>query len=435
MNISIKYKIYNDLIKFKSKKILLGHSAGLDSSVLANVLNDFKIDFSIAHCNFQLRGKESEDDFKFVSKWSKDNKIPFFYSKFSTKKYCQINKTNVQLATRDLRYNWFFELQNIYKFDFIFTAHHLDDQFETFLINSSRGTGLKGLLGIVNSKKVYRPFLNITKNEIFDYAIRNKISWRDDKSNYKNYYVRNKFRNNIIPEIEKITPDYLNKFKNTLDNLDETNLFIKNSIEKIRNKIFKIENKIIKVKVKSLLKLEPLNFHLHELFYSYGFNSKELEKLLSSNTGKQLFSKSHRILIDRGFLVLNQLIKKKNESYLIDLNEKKIKSPVKLNFKYVSKYDKEILNHNFASIDLMKIKEPLILRKPLSKDYFYPIGMQGKKTVSKYFKDEKYSIYDKENQWLLVSDNDIVWVVGKRLDSRFAATKNSIKVLEIKCVL
>ena len=191
MKISIKDKIYNDLIKFKSKKILLGHSAGLDSSVLANILYDFKIDFSIAHCNFQLRGKESKDDFKFVSKWSKENKIPFFCSKFSTKKYCQINKTNVQLATRDLRYNWFFELQNIYKFDFIFTAHHLDDQFETFLINSSRGTGLKGLLGIVNSKKVYRPFLNITKNEIFDYAIRNKISWRDDKSNYENYYVRN----------------------------------------------------------------------------------------------------------------------------------------------------------------------------------------------------------------------------------------------------
>ena len=150
-----------------------------------------------------------------------------------------------------------------------------------------------------------------------------------------------------------------------------------------------------------MLKLEPLNFHLHELFYSYGFNSKELKKLLSSNTGKQLFSKSHRIIIDRGFLILNQLIKKKNESYLIDLNEKKIKSPVKLNFKYVRKYDKEILNHNFASIDLMKIKEPLILRKPLSKDYFYPIGMQGKKTVSKYFKDEKYSIYDKENQELI----------------------------------
>ena len=126
MNISIKDKIHNDLIKFKSKKILLGHSAGLDSSVLANILYDFKIDFSIAHCNFQLRGKESEDDFKFVSKWSNENKIPFFCSKFSTKKYCQINKTNVQLATRDLRYNWFFELQNIYKFDFIFTAHHLD---------------------------------------------------------------------------------------------------------------------------------------------------------------------------------------------------------------------------------------------------------------------------------------------------------------------
>lgn len=435
MNNKIRDKIFNDLMKFKSKKILLAHSGGIDSSVLANILNDLKIDFSIAHCNFQLRGTESENDFKYVSKWSKENKIPFFYSKFSTKKYCEINKINVQLATRELRYNWFFELQNIYKFDFILTAHHLNDQVETFMINSSRGTGIKGLLGIINSNRVYRPFLNISKKEIFNYAIRNRISWRDDKSNDENYYLRNKFRNKIIPEIEKIIPDYLNKFKNTIDNLDETKEFINNSIEKIRNKIFKKEKKIIRVKVKSLLKLDPLNFHLHELFYSYGFNSKELQKFLYSNTGKQLFSKSHRILMDRGCLVLNELVKKEKESYLLDLNKKKMKSPIKLNFKYVSKYDKGILNHNFASIDYMKIKEPLVLRKPLSKDYFYPIGMTGKKTVSKYFKDEKYSIYDKENQWLLVSDNDVVWVVGKRLDSRFAATKNSMKVLEIRCVI
>ena len=310
-------------MKFKSKKILLAHSGGIDSSVLANILNDLKIDFSIAHCNFQLRGTESKNDFKYVSKWSKENKIPFFYSKFSTKKYCEINKINVQLATRELRYNWFFELQNIYKFDFILTAHHLNDQVETFMINSSRGTGIKGLLGIINSNRVYRPFLNISKKEIFNYAIRNRISWRDDKSNDENYYLRNKFRNKIIPEIEKIIPDYLNKFKNTIDNLDETKEFINNSIKKIRKKIFKKENKIIRVKVKSLLKLEPLNFHLHELFYSYGFKSKELQKLLYSNTGKQLFSKSHRILMDRGCLVLNELVKKEKESYLLDLNKKK----------------------------------------------------------------------------------------------------------------
>ena len=423
-----------DLIKFRSKKILLAHSGGLDSCVLADILLDLKVDFSIAHCNFQLRGIESENDSNFVSSWSQRNKIPFFYSKFSTKEYCEINNINIQLATRELRYQWFFELQSIYDFDFVFTAHHLNDQFETFLINSTRGSGLKGLLGILNTKKVYRPLLNISKKEIVDYAKRKNLSWRDDQSNFENYYLRNKFRNKVLPEIEMMIPEYLNKFKITLNNLRETQEFVYNSIKKIRKKIFEKEKSLIKVNIKSLLKLKPLNFYLQELFFSYGFNSKDLSKLLLSRTGKQLFSKTHRIIVDRDFLVLKELIEKEKECYLLDFNKKELKLPVKFDFKYVSSYDEKLLNHKFASIDLMKIKEPLILRKPQSKDYFYPIGMQGKKFVSKYFKDEKYSIYDKENQWLLVSNNDIVWVVGRRLDSRFAANKKSMKVLEITCV-
>ena len=428
--------IDKDLIKFRSKKILLAHSGGVDSCVLADILLNLKVDFSIAHCNFQLRGIESENDSNFVSSWSQKNKIPFFYSKFSTKEYCEINNTNIQLATRELRYQWFFELQNIYDFDFVFTAHHLNDQFETFLINSTRGSGLKGLLGILNTKKIYRPLLNISKKEIINYAKRKNILWREDKSNAENYYLRNKFRNKVLPEIEMMIPDYLEKFKTTLDNLNETREFIDNSITKIRKKIFKNDNSVLRVNINSLLKLKPLNFYLHELFYSYGFNSKDLSKLLISKTGKQLFSKTYRILVDRDFLVLKKLIEKEIEieSYLLDFNNNKLKLPIKLDFKYVRSYDEKLLNHKFASIDLMKIKDPLILRKPESKDYFYPIGMKGKKSVSKYFKDEKYSIYDKENQWLLVSNNDIVWVVGKRLDSRFAANKKSMKVLEITCV-
>ena len=225
-------------------------------------------------------------------------------------KYCEINKTNVQLATRELRYKWFFELQNIYGFDFIFTAHHLNDQFETFLINSSRGTGLKGLLGIINTKKLYRPLLNISKKEIIEYAKMKKLTWREDQSNFENYYMRNKFRNKVLPEIEMMIPEYLNKFKITLNNLEETQEFINNSIEKTRNKIFIKENSLIKVNINTLLKLNPLNFYLHELFYLYGFNSQELSKLLLSETGKQLFSKTHRILVDRGYLVLKELIEK-----------------------------------------------------------------------------------------------------------------------------
>ena len=426
--------IDKDLIKFRSKKILLAHSGGVDSCVLADILLNLKVDFSIAHCNFQLRGIESENDSNFVSSWSQKNKIPFFYSKFSTKEYCEINNTNIQLATRELRYQWFFELQNIYDFDFVFTAHHLNDQFETFLINSTRGSGLKGLLGILNTKKIYRPLLNISKKEIINYAKRENLLWTEDKSNAENYYLRNKFRNKVLPEIEMMIPDYLEKFKTTLDNLNETREFIDNSINKIRKKIFKNDNSLLRVNINSLLKLKPLNFYLHELFYSYGFNSKDLSKLLISKTGKQLFSKTYRILVDRDFLVLKKLIEKEIESYLLDFKNKKLKLPIKLDFKYVKSYDEKLLNHKFASIDLMKIKDPLILRKPESKDYFYPIGMKGKKSVSKYFKDEKYSIYDKENQWLLVSNNDIVWVVGKRLDSRFAANKKSMKVLEITCV-
>ena len=174
---------------------------------------------------------------------------------FPEKEYCENNNINIQLATRELRYQWFFELQSIYDFDFVFTAHHLNDQFETFLINSTRGSGLKGLLGILNTKKVYRPLLNISKKEIVDYAKRKNLSWRDDQSNFENYYLRNKFRNKVLPEIEMMIPEYLNKFKITLNNLRETQEFVYNSIKKIRKKIFEKEKSLIKVNIKSLLKL------------------------------------------------------------------------------------------------------------------------------------------------------------------------------------
>jgi len=427
-------KVGKDLTKFKSKKILLAHSGGIDSSVLADILLKLKIDFSIAHCNFQLRGAESDNDSKFVSVWCDRYNIPFFYSKFSTKEYCEINNINIQLGTRELRYKWFFELQNIFYFDFIFTAHHLNDQFETFLINSSRGSGLKGLLGIINKNKVVRPLLFISKKEIINYAKKNNLSWREDNSNIENYYLRNKFRNKIVPDIEMMIPDFLNKFRTTLRNLHETREFINNSIEKIRKKIFVYDNSLIRVNIDQLLKLKTLNFYLHELFSLYGFKSKDISKLLLSSTGKQLFSKTHRMLVDRGELIINKIKEIEKSKYLLDLNDKKVKLPINLDFKYINSYDKKLLNHRFAWIDLNKIKDPLYLRKPESKDYFYPIGMKGKKLVSKYFKDEKYSIYDKENQWLLVSNKDVVWVVGKRLDSRFAADKNSTKVLQISCI-
>jgi tRNA(Ile)-lysidine synthase len=275
--------------------------------VLANLFLNNNLSFSVAHCNFNLRDKESDNDEKFIFNWSAENEIECYISKFNTTDYCQKNKFGIQEGARNLRYEWFNDLKDLYSFDYIVTAHHLDDQIETYLINSMRGSGLNGLIGISEkTDTLLRPLLKILKNDILVYAKSNKIDFREDSSNYKNDYFRNMIRNLIIPQFKKFDDNVMLKFQTTIDNLNSTKIFAENILDQTKNRIFTFETDKIKVKIDDLKKLDPLEYYVHELFKDYKFDFKEIIKLFDSDSGKHIISNTHIITKNKKFLIITK---------------------------------------------------------------------------------------------------------------------------------
>ena len=424
----------NDIIldQLKNKSVLLAHSSGVDSCVLAHIFLNKKINFSVAHCNFQLRGEESDNDLLFVKDWCKKNKIPFFYKTFDTKKFRENKKIGIQEAARDLRYQWFALLMNKNNFQLLTTAHHLNDQFETFMINITRGSGIQGLLGIPSNKKCIRPLNDVSKKDILKFAKENKIQWREDSSNYTHDYLRNKIRHQLISPIEEIKPKALENFKNTLGNLRDAKDFIEYSLNELKKKLFIEKDDVIKIPLNKLNEIEPLNFCLHHLFSPFGFVSKEVKKLLKSNSGKKLLNDHFRLIRDRNYLLLSPLRSKINDEILIDLEKNIPKLPIPINFEVNVKSIKDKWDINEAFLDKDRLKKPICIRKYMKGDYFCPTGMRGKKLLSKFFKDEKYSLLDKEQQWLLCSQGEIVWIIGRRCDRRFIANSKTNNKLLIR---
>tara|TARA_B100001778_G_C18569621_1_gene621905 strand:+ start:208 stop:1500 length:1293 start_codon:yes stop_codon:yes gene_type:complete len=424
-----KKHIDQNFLKLKENKFLLAHSGGVDSSVLFDLFLKLDLQFGLLHCNFNLRGNESEDDFNFVKEIADSNKKIFFYKKFNTIKYSTLNKKSIQLSARELRYSWFLEILEKENYKYIVTAHHLNDQLETFLINSSRGSGLKGIIGIPsNNNNLLRPLLIFSKDKILDYAKKNKIKWREDSSNKENKYLRNFIRNKIIKDWIKYDPELINKFSNTLKNLNSTHEAFKVIIKKFKKDYFVENGNCYYISIKELTKLNPIDFYLFQLFEAYGYsNTKDLSNLINSQSGKYLLSKSHRLTKGREVLILSKIKNLSKDEFYWNL-KKSFNIPIEL---------KIVKNNNFdnktISLNKNDLKLPLIVRKWKIGDFFYPKGMKGKKKISKYFKDEKFDINQKENQWLLCSGDNILWVIGKRADRRFLAKKQSPNIINIEC--
>ncbi len=410
-------------------KLLVAVSGGIDSMVLGDLVLKTNLNFAVAHCNFQLRGKDSEEDEEFVKTYCDQNNIPFFTKKFEVKEFKESGNSSTQMAARELRYKWFNELICEHSFDYLLTAHHLNDSLETFFINLSRGTGIQGLTGIKNEEsKILRPLLPYSKTEILNYAVENNLVWREDKSNSETDYTRNKIRHHIVPILEEIHPQFLQNFSNTLEFLNSENQIIHQHIELIKNQLFKAEDYFISISIEELLKLNPLSSYLHYLFSIYGFqNTHEIEKILHSENG-EIQSKTHRLIKNRKILLLSEIISDEFE-FEIKLNPEEIlEKPL-----YLKLLKSEIRDLKAdESLDYETIKFPLRLRKMKTGDVFFPLGMKGSKKLSKFFKDEKYSKLEKENTWLLVDDEDrIVYLIGKRMDDRFKITKHTHKYLNI----
>ena len=436
MKIDFKNHIKNTFPDLNCRKVLVTCSGGVDSVVLAHLIKDYCQEIGIAHCNFKLRAEESDEDEKFVHKLAHKLSSSFYAKDFDTEEYAKEKQISVQMAARELRYDWFYGIAIKYNYDYIATAHHLDDNLETFIINLSRGTGIEGLSGIpeINGKLI-RPLLAFSKEAIRAFANENKWNWREDSSNQSNKYLRNKIRHEVVPSLKDIGPSFLSNFNTTLSNLKSAERFIKDQVDFLKRYLFE-ENYTSGVKI-SIAKLENISNPKDSLFYllrDYGFTAwDDINTILSSQSGKQIVSATHRIIKDRDYLILDKISVQDVEPhtiYQISSEEELVMIPSgRLKFEEVKEIDHKTTDYLY--IDKKKLKYPLIVRKWQQGDYFYPLGMRGKKKLSKYFKDEKFSILDKEKVWLLCSAENVVWIIGYRPDDRFKVEKNTEEILKV----
>ena len=423
--------IKSEFSELLSKKSILACSGGIDSVVLAHLCAKAGLTFAIAHCNFQLRGKESDADEEFVVELADKLNIEYFVNHFNTKEYALKNKLSIQEAARELRYGWFEDLALQQKAEYILIAHHADDNLETFFINLSRGTGIRGLTGIPSrSGRIRRPLLNFSRSDILDYAYKEGLDWREDSSNQEEYYLRNKIRHSLTPILLQLNPSFLSNFNKSQAFLVESDQILQKHIASVRSELFIKDNRGWRIRIDALKELEPLNGYLHALFSGYGFTDwRAIALLLDALSGKEVISATHRLIRDRGALLLVPLVEQMESNYEFSLSEGFTNGPIRLIIEPVDAIGK--VSAGILYVDKETLNHRLCVRKWEKGDYFYPLGMKGKKLVSKYFKDEKMNTLEKEDQWLLFSGGELVWIIGKRADNRFKVTPKTKNILRI----
>lgn len=417
-----------------NKKLLLATSGGLDSMVMAHLFHKLKYEVALVHCNFQLRGMESFGDQKFVQDYAEANEIPIFVTQFDTEAFAKDYRLSTQVAARDLRYNWFYELLETEKYDYILTGHHADDNVETFLINLSRGTGLEGLVGIPEQNdKIIRPLLLFSREEIANYANENDIRWREDSSNASDKYLRNKIRHDLVPLFKELNPQFVASFQKTQSFLQESQQMVEDASIMVYQQVAKQQENEIRFDLNQLKRLPNYRSYLYQWLNEFGFLAwDDVYDLVDSQSGKQVFSHNFRLLKDRDSLILCPINSEiEVQEFLIDKDTKEINIPLNLSFCKVN--DISVPSNTAIFVDQDKLEFPLVLRRWRQGDYFEPFGMEGKsKKVSKLFKDEKLSLIEKENIWILWSGETIVWVVGIRQDERFRIDDTTQNILKIQ---
>jgi tRNA(Ile)-lysidine synthase len=417
----------------KGKKLLLAVSGGLDSMVLLHLFQQLDYEIMVLHCNFQLRGLESFGDQQFIQEYTSQHNIQLSFTQFDTEAFANDYKLSIQIAARELRYSWFYEQLEIQEEDYILTAHHADDNLETFLINLSRGTGLDGLTGIpAQNDSIIRPLLPFTRKEIEEYATQNELSWREDSSNASDKYLRNKIRHHLIPILKELNPNFMSSFEKTQRYLQESKELVDDAAVMVYQQVAKENGDEIYFDLNQLLKLANYKSYLYQWLVEFGFTAwDDIYDLVTNQSGKQVLAPEFRLIKDRDYLILSPISLESNEQeYLIESGSSKVNFPLNLLFSNVDAIG--ATSNSTIFVDREKLIFPLTLRHWNEGDVFQPFGMEGKsKKVSKLFKDEKLSLIEKENTWLLCSENQVVWVVGIRQDERFrinSKTKNIVKI-------
>ena len=423
---------------FKSKdKILLAVSGGADSVAMTHLFHRSDCNFAIAHCNFSLRGQESDEDELFVKQLAKQLNVDFFSKRFETSTYAQEHTISTQMAARELRFNWFEEVAQNNNCHYIAIASHKDDLLETMLINLTKGAVLEGFHGIIEKQgNIIRPMLCFSREEIDNFCKKHTITFRNDSSNASDKYVRNKIRHHVIPVLKAINPNVLETVsKNAIRTRFVEEVYKEAINKKIKNLIEKQGN-TFRISIQKLKKLIPLTPYLVELLATFHFNyttAKSIEDQIN-NTGSLFLSKDHELLVDREYLVIRkkaQTIEKPET--LIYENDTKVLSPVSLAFEKFKKGAQKItFKPSVAYIDFAKIQFPLTVRKWKQGDKFIPFGMKGFKKVSDFLIDEKVSRFEKENIYVITSRKQIIWIVGLRTDNRFKVTDETEEIICIQ---
>lgn len=421
--------------------ILLAVSGGIDSMVMADLF--FKADYKtgIAHCNFSLRGRDSDLDEDLVRKYASANNIPFYSIKFKTQEYADKKGLSVQMAARELRYEWFEKIRIENGYSSIAVAHNLNDNIETLLINLARGTGITGLAGMRPvSNNIIRPLLFATRSDIEDYCKKNKIKYREDRSNAETKYTRNRIRHIIIPELKKINPSIEKTLGETLIRLRETDELFSGIINGIRNTLSLNEEEKTSFLVEKLKNYLQENTVLFEIFRPYGLSGSQtgdLKDVIIGKTGGQLFTSSHRIVKNRNMIVVTPSEKMPYSEYKISAMEELKMIPFIASVKSVNISPGFAITDDklTAWLDENEVEYPMIIRKWQNGDFFYPLGMKTKKKISDFLIDIKKSLIEKEKIFVLESGGKIAWVIGERIDDRFRIKPSSKKALIIKTTI
>lgn len=440
--------------------LLLAVSGGVDSVVLCELCYKAGYNFVIAHCNFQLRGAESERDEAFVKDLGKKYGVEVLVKKFDTTAYASEHKQSIQVAARNLRYSWFLEIcaeKTFGKDDnpwhlviddtkpgvsvYVATAHHANDSAETMLMNFFKGTGIRGLQGIKPRHELLpyliRPLLFAKKQTLVEFALENNLSFAEDSSNSSDKYTRNYFRNQLIPSLKKVYPDVEDNLADNLKRFSEIEMLYQQAVQAHKSKLIEKRGEEIHIPVLKLLKTTPLASIVYEIIQEFNFSSQQtgaVINLLNAESGKYVTSGSHMILKNRNWLIITPIKSNTAVNILIESNDEAVefdKGTLALQTVAVSNFKLQTSNA-IAQLDAAAIKFPLLLRKWKQGDYFYPLGMTKKKKLSRFFIDQKLSLADKENAWVLEMDKKIIWVVGMRIDNRFKILPNTKNVFIIR---
>jgi len=418
------------------EKIIVGLSGGADSVVLLYLLKELSYDCIAVHCNFHLRGEESNRDEAFVSRLMSEWNIPLYKKDFDTLSIASEHKISVEMAARNLRYEWFEELRLEQHAQAICVAHHQDDNVETLLLNLLRGTGIKGLTGMrPQNGFVVRPMLVLSREEVMQAVSEYNLSYVTDSSNLECDFTRNRIRLQVLPLLRTINPSVSESIFHTMENLNEAQVVYQNAIDKAKIKVFNAKDGFISIQ--ELLRFASPEALLYEILKEFQFNTdvvREVFQALDAQSGKEFYSSTHRLIKDRDLLLLLPLQEASKEEFLIHKEDFLVDFPIRMKISLERKdADLEInRNKDVACLDANKLEFPLKLRRWKEGDRFMPFGMSQYQKLSDFFTNNKFSIPQKENTWLLVSGNDIVWVVGWRIDNRYKVTTETKNLFILK---